>query len=143
MVFIDYTGKGWITYFLVPVVFFVGATVGVGLDRSPDVKAVGAGIAGVIVAVVGGGAQWLIGRRLNGDTTRSGWERVEHTTYGIPMELTAPFYPAVGLVMLAFAVGHATSTLWGWLVFLAAAGPTALLVRVARRRVHRPDASGG
>ena len=134
MLFIDYTGKGWITYFLVPVVFFVGVTVGLGLDNSSDAKVVGAGIAAVIVAVVGGIAQWLIGRAFNGDTTFSGWERVEHTTYGIPMELTAPFYPAIGLVMLSFVVGAATSPAWGWLLFLLTVGAAAWLVREARRR---------
>ena len=135
MIFIVYTGKGWITYFLVPAIFFVAVTVGLGLDSAPGVKYQGVGIAAFIVAVLGGIAQWFIGRAFNGDTATLGWDRVEHTTYGIPMELTAPFYPAAGLVMLSFAVGHATSALWGWLLFLAAAAAVAFLVReVVRRR---------
>jgi hypothetical protein len=123
MIFVDFTGKGWITYALVPVTFAIGIVVGLGLDRGPGQKLLGAGIAAVVVAVVGGAAQWLIGRALNGDTATLGWDRVEHTTYGIPMELTAPFYPAAGLVMLSFVLGAATSPLWGWLLCAAATGP--------------------
>jgi hypothetical protein len=134
MIFIDFTGKGWITYALVPVTFVIAVVVGLGLDRGPGPRLLGAGIAAVIVAVVGGAAQWFIGRAFNGDTASLGWARVEHTTYGIPMELTAPFYPAVGLVMLSFVVGAATSPLWGWLLFAAAIGAAALLVRWARPR---------
>jgi hypothetical protein len=134
MIFIGYTGKGWITFALVPLTFLVGIAVGLGLDRSPGQKIVGAGIAAVIVAVVGGIAQWTIGRALNGDTARLGWVHVEHTTLGVPMELTAPFYPAIGLVMLSFVVGAGTSPAWGWMLFLATLGAAALLVREARRR---------
>jgi hypothetical protein len=134
MIFIEYCGKGWITYALVPVTFVIAIAVGLGLDRGPGQKLVGAGIAAVIIAVVGGALQWSIGRALNGDAAKLGWDRVEHTTYRIPMELTAPFYPAVGLVMLSFVVGAATSPLWGWLLFAAAIGAAALLVRWARPR---------
>jgi hypothetical protein len=134
MIFVDFTGKGWITYALVPVTFVIAVVVGLGLDRSSGPKLLGAGIAAVIVAVVGGAAQWFIGRAYNGDAAKLGWDRVEHTTYGIPMELTAPFYPAVGLVMLAFVLGAATSPVWGWLLFAAAIGAAVYLVREARRR---------
>jgi hypothetical protein len=134
MLYIDFTGKGWITYALVPLTFLVGITLGLGLDSNPDVKYLGAGIAAVIVAVVGGVAQWVIGRALNGDATRRGWDQAEHTTYGIPMELIAPFYPVVGLVMLSFVVGSVTSALWGWLLFVAVLAAAVLLVREARRR---------
>jgi hypothetical protein len=138
MIFVAYTGKGWVTYALVPLTFAFAMVVGLAVDDSPDQKLLGAGIAAVLVAVVGTPAQWVIGRALNGDTARLGWAHVEHTTYGIPMELTAPFYPAAGLVMLAFVVGAATSALWGWLLFAAAALPAALLVREARRRRPPP-----
>jgi hypothetical protein len=50
------------------------------------------------------------------------------------MEYTAPFYPAIGLVMLSFVVGAATSPRWGWLLFAAAVVAAALMVRAARRR---------
>jgi hypothetical protein len=53
------------------------------------------------------------------------------------MEMAAPFYPALGLVMLAVVVGQATSPVWGWLLFLATAGAAGLLVRAARRRRAR------
>jgi hypothetical protein len=134
LLYIDFTGKGWITYALVPLTFLVGITLGLSLDSSPDVKYRGAGIAAVIVAVVGGVAQWVTGRALNGDAARRGWDQAEHTTYGIPMELTAPFYPVVGLVMLSFVVGSVTSALWGWLLFLSVVAVAVVLVREARRR---------
>jgi hypothetical protein len=134
MFYADFTGKGWITYALVPLTFVVGVAVGLGLDRSPGQKLVGAGIAAVIIAVVGAVAQWTIGRAYNGDTAKLGWIHVEHTTHGVPMELTAPFYPVIGSVMLSFVVGAGTSPAWGWMLFLATAGAAALLLRAARRR---------
>jgi len=136
MIYIQFTGKGWLTYALVPVVFVVGIVLGLGLDRGSDPKYLGAGIAGVVVAAVGGAVQWLVGRALNGTAPPAG-ERAEHTTYGIPMELLAPFYPAVGLAMLALAVGSATSPLWGALFLLAALVTVWPLVRAVRQRLRQ------
>jgi len=127
MIFIDYTGKGWLTYALVPVVLFVGVVVGLSLDGGSGPKYLGAGLAAVIIGVGGGVTQWVLGRAVNGDTA-------EHTTYGIPMERTAPFYPTMGLVMLAFVVGQATSPLWGIALLVCAAVPAWWLVRAVRRR---------
>jgi hypothetical protein len=136
MLYIGFTGKGWITYALVPAVIGVGVLLGLQIGAAFDSRSLGAGVAAVFTAVVGAPLQWIIGRRLNADTVGPARERVEHTTYGVPMELCAPFYPAFGLVMLAFIVGQSTSPLWGWLLFVLAAVPGWSLVRSARRRVR-------
>ena len=134
MIYIQFTGKGWLTYAFLPVTIVVAVLVGTRVGDAYQSRFVGAGVAAVLLAVIGGSVQWLVGRALNGAAPKGEWERAEHTTYGIPMESAAPFYPAFGLVMLAFVVGQATSALWGWLLFLAAALPAWLLVRVARKR---------
>lgn len=134
MIYIQFTGKGWLTYAFVPLTIVGGLVLGAAAMNVSQDRHFGAGVAAVAIAVIGGSVQWLAGRRLNGAATREGWELAEHTTYGIPMEMTAPFYPALGLLMLSIVVGQATSPVWGWLLFVGAAIPVGLLVRAARRR---------
>jgi hypothetical protein len=132
MIYIQFTGKGWLTYALVPVIVVLGVIVGATVMNISQDRYLGAGTTAVAIAVIGGSVQWFTGRLLNGPTPT--WELAEHTTYGIPMELTAPFYPVLGLPMLAIVLGQATSPLWGWLLVLGAAIPLWMLVRVARLR---------
>lgn len=138
MLYIQYTGKGWLTYALfastVAASVLLGLTV---MDVTQD-RLLGAGVTGVAIAAGGAAVQWLVGRGLNGAVADRPWDAVEHTTYGIPMELAAPFYPVIGLPMVAFAVGQATAPVWGWLLFVGVGIPGALAVRgVLRRRAEQ------
>jgi hypothetical protein len=132
LIYIQFTGKGWLTYALAPLTIAAGLVLGAIATRVSQDRYVGAGVAAVAIAAVGAAVQWLVGRRLNG--AREPWEPAQHTTYGIPMEMTAPFYPAIGGLALSIVVGQATSPVWGWLLFLATAIPVGLLIRAARRR---------
>jgi hypothetical protein len=136
--YVQYTGKGWLTYALFPLIVFAGVMAGMMVLGAAASRNLGAGTAAVVIAVAGAAVQWLVGRGLNGSAADDDLEGSEHTTLGVPMELLAPFYPAFGLVMLSFVVGQATSQIWGWLLFLGAAVPTWLLVRAARERRGLP-----
>jgi hypothetical protein len=133
MIYIQFTGKGWLTYAIAPLTIVVGVLLGFAAGNVYQDRYVAAGVAAVAIAVIGGPVQWLVGRRLNGAQRMQPWERAEHTTYGIPMERVAPFYPAIGLLALAIVVGQATSPVWGWLLFLAAATASAIPLIMNRR----------
>lgn len=109
MIYIQFTGKGWLTYVIAPLTIVAGVLLGYAAGSVYQDKYVAAGVAAVGIAAIGGPVQWLVGRRLNGIERTEPSEPAEHTTYGIPMEKVALFYPAIGLLALSIVVGQATS----------------------------------
>jgi len=138
MIFIWYTGYGWLTYLIAPLGLV--AAVVVAFAVVPDGSGPPAMVTafGVAFTVLTAPVQWLIGWRLNSHRTWSGREwHNQHTTNGAPIQSVSAVYVVVSLIFISIAVGQQTTALWGCLTLAGSLAAFWLLVTLARTLTRR------
>lgn len=114
MIFVSWTGKGWLTYLIGPGGLLVALVVAAAVTPGEDRQAMLIPFA-VTFAALTAPVQWLIGRELNsaiGWDGRREWHNF-HTVNDVPVQRVAKVYVLIALVFLAIGVGRRAGGEWG------------------------------
>lgn len=115
MLYMRWTGLGWLTPVLVITWFFGGIMV---ITRVAPVE-LPLGLVVAAAMTAGGISQWLLGFMLNSTKTPHGrvWHD-RHTYFDIPLQYGPIIYAVFALIGVSVTVGTHTSPGLGWLVFI-------------------------
>ncbi|HLZ81733.1 MAG TPA: hypothetical protein VKP04_08885 [Ktedonobacteraceae bacterium] len=116
MIYLRWTGLGWLTPLLVLGSFFGGIYGGILLTGKSNILAalfVGMGLMALLSPL-----HWLLGLALNSEMKLSGrvWHN-RHTSFGNPIQYGFVTQLLIALTVESFMLGNLTSPLYGWLLF--------------------------
>lgn len=134
MIYLRWTGHGYLMPLLVIVIGIAGLRAGHPLAGRDDVWVSSLVMAGVMVLLAP--LHWLLGLALNSERTPSGrrWHD-RHTIYDVPLQYGFHLQLVVAWILVSVALGQVTFPLYGWLLFGGV--PAAALAVYAHRDRER------